>query len=230
MSSPASPSFVHLRLHSEYSIVDGIARIDDAVARAAKDGQPALALTDLANLFGMVKFYKAARGAGVKPVVGCDVWIENEAERDKPFRALLLVKNRVGYGRLCELLTRAYLSNKFRGRAELKREWFAGAGATEGLIALSGAMAGDVGQALLQRQCARRRTSWRGSGRAGFPMPTTSSCSAPGIRRPRTMCARPARWRAGSSCRWSPRIRCSSSTRASSARTRRASASRRATS
>ena len=149
MNSPASPAFVHLRLHSEYSIVDGIARIDDAVARAAKDGQPALALTDLANLFGMVKFYKAARGAGVKPVVGCDVWIENAAERDKPFRALLLVKNRVGYGRLCELLTRAYLSNKFRGRAEIRRDWFAGAGATEGLIALSGAMTGDVGQALL---------------------------------------------------------------------------------
>ncbi len=148
MSSPAAPSFVHLRLHSEYSIVDGIARIDDAVARAAQDGQPALALTDLANLFGMVKFYKAARGAGVKPVIGCDVWIENEAERDKPLRALLLVKNRAGYGRLCELLTRAYLSNKFRGRAELKREWFAGAGATDGLLALSGAMAGDVGQAL----------------------------------------------------------------------------------
>jgi DNA polymerase-3 subunit alpha len=149
MSSPAAPSFVHLRLHSEYSIVDGIARIDDAVARAARDGQPALALTDLANLFGMVKFYKAARGAGVKPVVGCDVWIEDEAERDKPFRALLLVKNRAGYGCLCELLTRAYLSNKFRGRAELRREWFAGAGATDGLLALSGAMAGDVGQALL---------------------------------------------------------------------------------
>ncbi|HMV54881.1 MAG TPA: PHP domain-containing protein, partial [Rhodocyclaceae bacterium] len=149
MTSSAAPAFVHLRLHSEFSIVDGIARIDDAVARAAKDGQPALALTDLANLFGMVKFYKAARGKGVKPVVGCDVWIENPSDRDKPARLLLLVKSRAGYGRLCELLTQAYLTNKFRGRAELKREWLALPGATDGLIALSGAMAGDVGQALL---------------------------------------------------------------------------------
>ncbi|HSF21669.1 MAG TPA: PHP domain-containing protein, partial [Burkholderiales bacterium] len=68
-----SPSFVHLRLHSEYSIVDGIVRIDEAVEAAAADGMPALALTDLANVFGMVKFYQAARAAGVKPIVGCDV-------------------------------------------------------------------------------------------------------------------------------------------------------------
>ena len=71
----SDPTFVHLRLHSEYSIVDGIVRIDDAVAAAADDGMPALALTDLANVFGMVKFYKAARAAGVKPIIGCDVWI-----------------------------------------------------------------------------------------------------------------------------------------------------------
>ena len=67
------PSFVHLRLHSEYSIVDGIVRIDDAVAAAKADGMPALALTDLGNVFGMVKFYQTARGEGVKPVIGCDL-------------------------------------------------------------------------------------------------------------------------------------------------------------
>jgi hypothetical protein len=77
MSAP-SPGFVHLRLHSEYSITDGLTRIDEAIAQAAADGQPALALTDLANLFGMVKFYTAARGAGVKPVIGCDVWVGDE--------------------------------------------------------------------------------------------------------------------------------------------------------
>ena len=86
------PSFVHLRLHSEFSIVDGIVRLDDAVARAAADGMGALALTDLGNVFGMVDFYKAARKAGVKPIVGCDVWITNDAERDKPHRLLLLVE------------------------------------------------------------------------------------------------------------------------------------------
>src|SRR5216110_2244416 len=83
----ARPRFVHLRMHSEYSVSDGIVRIDDAVQRAAADHMPALALTDAANLFGMVKFYGAARGAGVKPIIGADCWMENEADRDKPSRA-----------------------------------------------------------------------------------------------------------------------------------------------
>jgi DNA polymerase III subunit alpha len=144
-----NPAFVHLRLHSEFSITDGIVRIDDAVARAAADGMPALAITDLANVFGMVKFYKAARAAGVKPVIGCDVWITNDSERDKPHRLLLLVQSRQGYLKLSELLTRAWLENPHRGRAELRKAWFAESG-TEGLIALSGAMQGDLGIALLQ--------------------------------------------------------------------------------
>jgi DNA polymerase-3 subunit alpha len=143
-----NPAFVHLRLHSEFSITDGIVRIDEAVARAAADGMPALAITDLANVFGMVKFYKAARAAGVKPVIGCDVWITNESERDKPHRLLLLVQSRPGYLRLSELLTRAWLENQHRGRAELNKSWFAAG--TGGLIALSGAAQGDVGAALLQ--------------------------------------------------------------------------------
>ena len=142
------PSFVHLRLHSEFSIADGIVRIDDAVARAAADGMGALALTDLANVFGMVDFYKSARKAGVKPIVGCDVWITNDADRDRPHRAALLVRSRAGYLRLSELLSRAYLENQHRGRAEIRKAWFA-AGGADGLIALSGAMTGDAGTALL---------------------------------------------------------------------------------
>src|SRR3977135_2934357 len=110
----ALPRFVHLRMHSEFSVSDGIVRIDDAVSRAAADRMPALALTDTANLFGMVKFYGAARAAGVKPIIGADCWIENEAERDKPFRALLLCASRAGYLRLCELLSRACLANQHR--------------------------------------------------------------------------------------------------------------------
>jgi len=142
-----SPSFVHLRLHSEYSIVDGIVRLEEAVEAAAADGMPALALTDLANVFGMVKFYEAARAAGVKPVIGCDIWLENESDRDKPHRMLLLCQSRAGYLRLSELLTRAYRSNQYRGRAELKKSWLGETG-SGGLIALSGAHQGDVGQAL----------------------------------------------------------------------------------
>jgi DNA polymerase III subunit alpha len=148
MSAPRVARFVHLRMHSEYSVSDGIVRIDDVVRRAAADGMPALALTDAANLFGMVKFYGAARAAGVKPVIGADCWLQNDTDRDKPYRILLLCASRKGYLRLCELLSRASLKNQHRARAELARAWLEEEG-TEGLIALSGAAAGDVGQALL---------------------------------------------------------------------------------
>jgi DNA polymerase-3 subunit alpha len=141
----AAPRFVHLRLHSEYSVTDGIVRIEEAVERARADAMPALALTDAGNLSGMVKFYGAARAAGVKPIIGADCWLQNESDREKPFRVLLLCASRTGYLRLSELLSRAWLRNQHRGRAELAREWLDG---TEGLIALSSAAAGDVGHAL----------------------------------------------------------------------------------
>ena len=134
-------------MHSEYSVTDGIVRIEEAVAKAKADGMPALALTDASNVFGMVKFYTAARAAGVKPIVGVDCWIQNEADRDKPFRALLLCTSRAGYLRLSELLSRAWLKNQYRGRAEIAVGWFKETG-TEGLIVLSGFAGGDVGHAL----------------------------------------------------------------------------------
>jgi DNA polymerase-3 subunit alpha len=142
-----APRFVHLRLHSEYSVSDGIVRLDQAVQRAAADGMPALALTDLGNLFGLVKFYRAARGAGVKPVIGVDCWVQNPGDRDKPVRLLLLCSSHRGYLRLCELLSRAWLHNQYRARAEIARDWLEAG--TDGLIALSGAATGEVGQALL---------------------------------------------------------------------------------
>ncbi len=145
-----SPSFVHLRAHSEYSVVDGMVRVGDYVKRAVDDRMPALALTDLSNLFGAIKFYKAARGKGVKPVIGCDIWLENETNRDQPCRLLLLCSSNAGYLRLCDLITRGYTRNQHRGRPEIKREWLGlEEGANDGLILLSGAGAGDVGQALL---------------------------------------------------------------------------------
>jgi DNA polymerase-3 subunit alpha len=142
------PTFAHLRLHSEYSITDGIVRVDDAVKRALADGMPALALTDLNNVFGMVKFYKAARGKGIKPIIGCDVWLSNETNCDQPYRLLLLCQSHAGYLRLCELLTEAFLTNQHRGRPEIHKDWLR-QGGTIGLIALSGAHFGDIGQALL---------------------------------------------------------------------------------
>ncbi len=166
MPSPFSPpTFVHLRLHSEYSVSDGIVRIDDAVGKAAADAMPALALTDLSNVFGLVKFYQAAQARGIKPLVGCDLWLSNDKDRGKPYRFLLLCQNRKGYLLLCELLTRAFRVNQHRGRAEVSGSWFDEL-ATDGLIALSGAALGDIGQALTAgndksaKACAKRWAKW----------------------------------------------------------------------
>ena len=91
------PNFVHLRCHSEYSIVDGTVRIDSYIDHAFKDQMPALALTDLSNLFGAIKFYKAAREKGIKPLLGCDLWLENLKNRDQPYRLMLLCQTLEGY-------------------------------------------------------------------------------------------------------------------------------------
>jgi DNA polymerase-3 subunit alpha len=148
-------SFVHLRVHSEFSVSDGIVRLPELVSRVATLQQPAVAVTDLANLFGLIRFYKAARGKGIKPIAGCDVWITNDADRDQPHRMLVLVRNHQGYLKLCELLTQAYLTNQHRSRAEIRREWLLQAG--DGLILLSGARGGDVGQALMGGNAAAAR-------------------------------------------------------------------------
>ncbi|MCC2960801.1 DNA polymerase III subunit alpha [Massilia sp. IC2-278] len=161
-----SPTFTHLRVHSEYSIADGLVRIDDLVGAAAKDQQPALAVTDLANMFCMVRFYKAARGKGIKPIVGVDAWITNDDNRDKPHRLLILAKNRSGYLQLCDLLSKAWLTNQYKGRAELRVEWLEALATSvstlepevnqaNALIVLSGAGFGDVGQAIDNGDIAR---------------------------------------------------------------------------
>jgi len=153
-----SNRFVHLRLHSEFSVVDGLVRVTDAVAAAAADGQGALALTDSANLFGAVRFYSSARKKGVKPIIGCDVWITNSSEREAPFRLLLLVADRTGYRNLCELLTRAWLENQHRNRAEMRLQWFA-EGFAQGLIALSGGLQGEIGAQLAAGNAAGARSA-----------------------------------------------------------------------
>ncbi len=140
-------TFIHLRTHTEYSVVDGTLRVDDAVAAAARDGQAACAITDLSNLFGAIKFYTAARKKGVKPIIGCDLWLEPAGGDKQGSRLLVLVQNRQGYLNLCELLARAWSGNTQRAHAFVKWEWFETHGA--GLLALSGADGGAVGQALL---------------------------------------------------------------------------------
>ena len=122
-------------------------RVDDAVAAAARDGQAACAITDLSNLFGAIKFYTAARKKGVKPIIGCDLWLEPEGGEKQGSRLLVLVQNHQGYLNLCELLARAWSGNTQRSHAFVKWEWFETHGA--GLLVLSGADGGAVGQALL---------------------------------------------------------------------------------
>ncbi|MBE7942786.1 MULTISPECIES: DNA polymerase III subunit alpha [Ramlibacter] len=146
--------FVHLRLHTEFSILDGTNRIDDIVAAAAADRQPALAIGDLNNLFGAIKFYKAARSAGVKPVIGAEVYVQGLSKDEASLsRILLLVQSRQGYLNLCELLARAWTRNVVKAQGACRVEWLGELG--EGLIALSGAQAGPVGQALVQGDEAR---------------------------------------------------------------------------
>ncbi|MFW9617320.1 DNA polymerase III subunit alpha [Aquabacterium sp.] len=138
--------FVHLRSHSEYSVVDGTVRIDDLVKAAAKDGQPAVAVTDLSNLFGAIKLYSSARKSGVQPIIGADVWLEPEEPGKAPTRLLLIIQNRQGYLRLCELLGEAWTAPGHRSHAWV--HWQSLTERNEGLICLSGAEGGHIGLAL----------------------------------------------------------------------------------
>ena len=141
--------FLHLRLHTEFSVVDGTNRIDEVVKAAAADGQAALAITDLSNLFGAIKFYKETRAKGVKPIIGAEVYLEGLGkDAAATSRLVLLVQNQQGYLNLSELLARAYTQNVVKSLPVVKPAWLRQC--HEGLIALSGAQAGAVGQALVQ--------------------------------------------------------------------------------
>ena len=152
-------SYVHLRTHTEFSIVDGSLRVDAAVAAARADAQGALAITDWNNLFAAVRFYSEARAAGVKPIIGCDVRVApNDPSPQAPNTGLLLlVTNRQGYLNLCTLLSRAWLQGQRNGQAEIQWAWLEQEGLNEGLIALCGARQGAIGQALLAGDGARAR-------------------------------------------------------------------------
>jgi len=139
--------FVHLHLHSEYSLVDSLVRIKPLTKQVAEAGMPAVAITDQSNLFSMVKFYRAAIASGIKPIIGVDVWVANDTETDRPYRLILLCMNKTGYLNLSQLVSRSYLEGQHRGIPMLEQSWFEGQ--TEGLIALSGGRDGDVGSALI---------------------------------------------------------------------------------
>ena len=141
----SSARFVHLRLHTEYSLQDSVVRIPELVERVAALGMPAIAVTDQNNLFAMVKFYREGLKLGVKPIIGVDVLLR-AGERQPPNRLTLLCKDPAGYQNVADLVTRAWLEGQDRGVPLLDRSWL-DAKTTTGLIALSGFAEGDVGRA-----------------------------------------------------------------------------------
>ncbi len=145
-----TPTFVHLHLHTEYSIVDSVVRVNELMNATVAAGVPAIALTDQNNLFALVKFYRAALSAGLKPIIGTDIWFRANP-KDEASRLILLCRNNEGYRNLSRLLTRAYLDGQQEGIPVISREWLAN-GATEGLMALSGGRDGCIGRLLLAGQ------------------------------------------------------------------------------
>ena len=126
MNMTVSSHFVHLHLHSEFSLADGIVRIKPLAEKCAADGQPAVAITDLSNLYAVVKFYKACLSAGIKPIIGCDVWVENPVIREQYDRLTLLCRDNVGYRNLCKLLTGGYLRGSVNNRIVIHFDELAG--------------------------------------------------------------------------------------------------------
>ena len=155
--------FVHLRLHTEFSLVDSVVRVDELVDAVAAAGMPAVGISDQCNLFAMVKFYRAALARGVQPIVGVDLHINEHADPQGPSRLTLLCQDLAGYRNLTRLVSRAWLEGQAKGVPLIEREWLTPA-TTSGLIALSGAQAGDVGRALLQGRSEQARQAldaWR---------------------------------------------------------------------
>ncbi len=131
-----SASFVHCHLHSEYALVDSTVRIKALIAACVEAGMPAVAITDDSNLFALVKFYRAARAAGIKPLAGCDLWLQASRDKEAPTRLSVLCQNREGYLNLSRLVSRAWLEGQSQGHALIQPAWLEEC--AEGLIVLAG--------------------------------------------------------------------------------------------
>ncbi|MFZ1869121.1 MAG: DNA polymerase III subunit alpha [Steroidobacteraceae bacterium] len=154
--------FVHLRLHTEYSLIDSVVRVPELIEAVAAAGMPAVAATDQSNLFAMVKFYRAALARGVKPLIGVDLLVREAGERQQPTRITLICQNQAGYLNATRLVSRAYLEGQRRGVPLIERDWLSGE-TLDGLIALSCATDGDVGRALVngrEEEAARALDRW----------------------------------------------------------------------
>ena len=142
------PRFIHLRVHSDYSMVDGLGKVKAIVKQVADQNMPAMALTDFTNLCGLVKFYNAAQSQGVKPIIGADFKMQLNAFGDELCQLTVLAANNVGYKNLTLLISKAYLRGHIQHQPVIDQEWLTEL--KEGLILLSGGRKGDLGQALLK--------------------------------------------------------------------------------
>ncbi|WP_421167051.1 DNA polymerase III subunit alpha [Aeromonas dhakensis] len=144
----ADPRFIHLRVHTDFSMVDGLQKINPIVGAAAADNMPALALTDQMNMCGLVRFYGAAHGKGIKPLVGADFWVQSSELGDEHFRLTLLAMDNDGYQNITLLISRGYQRGHVQGRPVIDKEWLVEH--AKGVIVLSGGREGDVGKFLLK--------------------------------------------------------------------------------
>jgi DNA polymerase-3 subunit alpha len=143
-------SFVHLHLHTDYSLVDGLVRVKPLVKQVADAGMPAIAITDHHNLFAAVKLFNAAMQAGVKPILGADLRLRDPNDAKQSTRFVLLCMNLAGFHNLSRLLSKAYMEGQHLGVPMLEADWLQGQ--TDGLICLSGGREGILGKALLNHQ------------------------------------------------------------------------------
>ncbi|AHE50581.1 DNA polymerase III, alpha subunit [Aeromonas hydrophila 4AK4] len=144
----ADPRFVHLRVHSDFSMVDGLQKIGPIVSAAAANNMPALALTDQMNMCGLVRFYGSAHGKGIKPIVGADFWVQSDELGDEQFRLTLLAMDNDGYQNITLLISRGYQRGHVQGRPVIDKAWLVEH--AKGVIVLSGGREGDLGKFLLK--------------------------------------------------------------------------------
>ena len=156
------PDFIHLRLHTEFSLVDSTIRIKKLVAALVENAMPAVAITDQCNFYGLIKFYTAVQSAGIKPIIGADFWVREDGEDAKPTLICLLAMNHTGYLNIIRLISKGFQEGQYHGVPYIRRQWISDF--SEGVIALSGGRHGDIGQALLggrQQEAEALLSTWQ---------------------------------------------------------------------
>ncbi|MDT3305661.1 DNA polymerase III subunit alpha [Shewanella vaxholmensis] len=144
----SDPRFVHLRVHSDFSMTDGVAKVKPILAQVEAQGMAAVALTDQNNFCGLVKFYSGCHGAGIKPIIGADFWMQVPGFEGELCALTIIAMNNVGYQNLTQIISQAYLRGQVAGRVVIDQEWLLTY--NEGILLLSGAKEGDLGKALLK--------------------------------------------------------------------------------